>query len=143
MATSASLGFTSLLKAGNGASPQAFTTIAEVTDVTDFGANVEFVEVTNFDSTGGYREYIGGLKTPSNFTFSVNWLPAAPTQAALLADLNAGTTRAFKYQLPTGKGTYNFSAIVVDWKFSNNPAAAITGSFTLQVSGTITWQNLP
>lgn len=146
MATAAKLGYGSLLKRGNGSSPQTFSTIAEVTGVSAFGVQRELVEVTNFDSPSSYREYIAGLKDGIQFTFDVNWIPTNATQSissGLQADVENGTLRDFKLQLTSGFGTYNFSGIVLGWQFNDTPAAAITGTFTVKVSGTITWQNLP
>lgn len=50
-----------LVKAGNGATPEVFTTVAKLRS-TSFSAGGEDVEITNKDS-GGRREYLSGAGT--------------------------------------------------------------------------------
>ena len=59
MATVAFLGSQTLLKIGNAASPEVFTTIGEVTSIGAIGQRNDLVEVTHMLSTA--KEYIGGL----------------------------------------------------------------------------------
>lgn len=140
MATSAKLGYTSLLKRGDGSSPETFTTIAEVTNIGEFGAEAALVEVTNFDSAGAAREYIAGLKDGVSMSITANFLPQNLTQANLIAAI--GATNNFKLVMPTGMGIFNFAAVVLSWKQTVTPDAAIVATFGLKISGPITWQNL-
>jgi predicted secreted protein len=50
----------------------SFGAIAEVTNFS-LGSTVDQVEVTNHDSVGRAREYIAGLFTPGETTFTVNY----------------------------------------------------------------------
>src|SRR6188474_1025710 len=61
MASEANLGYLGLLEKGNGASPEAFTAIAECTDIPDFGAMSDLVEVTHLQSPNGSKEHISGM----------------------------------------------------------------------------------
>jgi len=142
MATSAKLGYTSLLQVGNGSSPEGFVTLAEVTNIGEFGVEAAIVEVTNLDSPGGTREYIAGLKDGVTMSVTANFLPQNASQAALMADVAAGATRNFRLLMPSGMGRFNFAAAVLSWKAADSPDAAITATFGLKISGPITWQNL-
>lgn len=147
MATGAKLGYTSLLKRGNGASPETFTTVAEVRGLSGFGVKRALRNVTNLDSAGGSLEYIAALKDGAEISLKVNFLPANPTQTpstGLIGDADVDSAKNFKLQLPSGFGTFNFAAVNLGWQADEiTPEAEITGTFTLKISGPITWQNLP
>ena len=51
------IGLGTLLKIGDGATPEVFAAIAEVKDITGPGLSREFAEFTRQQSSGGYREY--------------------------------------------------------------------------------------
>ncbi len=143
MATGAKLGYGSLLKRGNGASPQVFDTIAEVTGLSEFGSEAALVDVTNFDSAGGAREYINGLKDGVEISVTANFRPNATTQGAsagLIYDHVNNVTRDFKLVLTSALGSYNFSALVRSWKASVPVDGVIAATFALKITGQITWQ---
>lgn len=143
MATGAKLGYGSLLKKGNGASPEVFNTIAEVTEVSGFGAERALIEVTNFDSANSFREYIAGMKDGVQFTARANFLPNQASQdfsTGLGGDFESGTAKNFKLILNGSLGTFTFAALVIGWKPETiSPNAAITATFTLKVSGSISY----
>jgi len=51
------IGLGTLLKIGDGDTPEVFAAIAEVKDITGPGLAREFAEFTHQQSEGGYREY--------------------------------------------------------------------------------------
>lgn len=76
--------------------------IDEVTNF-DFGETTDQLEVTNHDSPSSTREYIAGLITPAEVTFTVNWVAAShqsiieqkgqsDSPASLVVTLADGTT---------------------------------------------------
>lgn len=81
-ASAGTMGTTTVLKMGNGGSPETFTTIAEITSVTPPALSKDSVEVTNMDSPQRFREFIPGLKDGGEVTVEVNWLPGDPTHDA-------------------------------------------------------------
>jgi predicted secreted protein len=144
MATGSKLGYGSLLKRGNGASPQTFVTVIEITGISEFGSEAALVDVSNFDSPGGYREYILGLKDPVEISVTGNFRPDSTTQSAydgLQYDHNSSVIRDFKLVLTTSLGTYNFSALVKGFKASVPVDGVIGVTFTLKPSGAITYQH--
>jgi len=143
MATGAKLGYGSLLKKGNGASPEIFNTIAEIIEVSGFGAERALIEVTNFDSANSFREYIAGMKDGVQFTARANFLPNQASQdfsTGLGGDFESGTAKNFKLSLTGGIGTFTFSALVLGWKPDTiSPNGAIQATFTFKVTGTISF----
>lgn len=132
--------FGTLLKIGNGGGPETFTTIAGVTNISGPGIALDPVEVTNHSSTGGWREFVGGLKDGGEITLDLNFDPAAATHdvdTGLLDDLDDRTVRNFQLVFPdTGASTWSFSALVTNFE----PAAPIDGALTASVSLKLTGQ---
>ncbi len=102
--TAGVVGLGTLLKIGDGATPEVFTTIAEVKDITGPGLTREFAEFTNQSSAGGYREYKPTFKNSGDVTFKCNFLPDDATQGfsttGMLKDYEDGTLRNFELVYP-------------------------------------------
>ena len=75
MTSSARIGYGTILKKGDGGSPESFTDYGfEINSVDGVGFSREAIDATHMQSASGYREYVGGLKTQSPFTVEVNWI---------------------------------------------------------------------
>jgi len=97
MATGAKGGYKTLLQRGDGGSPEAFTTVAEVNDISGPEITKMIEDATSMDSPDGYVEKISlGLRDPGSVTFQVNLLNENTTHNNLLADLEADVTRNFR-----------------------------------------------
>ena len=137
MATSAFLGSQTLLQIGNGASPEVFTTIAEVRSLGDFGQENDLVEVTHFLSTA--KEYIFGLADGVELPVVVNYIPTDTTHVASLAAQATRTTKNFKLKLSTSPiFTFSFAALIKGWRLPLTPNDAGQMTFNLKISGAIT-----
>ena len=62
------------LKKGDAASPEVFTTIAEVRTIKWDNYKLDTVEVTNMDSPDFYKEYIPTLLDAGELSADVNYL---------------------------------------------------------------------
>lgn len=137
--TSAVLGLGTLLQVSNGASPQVFTTIAEVLNISGPSSSVEDIDVTNMDSTA--REYISGISDGGNVEFELNWIASAQ-QKTMRDDVEAGTARNYKVVFSNSPATIAaFNARVTACSFSAEPNSQIRANATLKISGSITWTN--
>lgn len=56
------VGLASVFGIGDAASPEVFTALAKVISMSPPSKSKADIEVTNLQSSGGYREYISGLK---------------------------------------------------------------------------------
>lgn len=141
MASAAKSGQGSLLKIGDGASPEVFATIGEVGDIKGPKIKNSFEDVTSHDSTGGLEEFIATFTTQDSVKFEANYLPANATQsyaAGLLAKvLNRGKTN---FQLvPAGQSvTLAFAAYVEEWELSLPVKGVQKISVSLKPSGVLT-----
>lgn len=116
MATAVVAAIGTLLKLGDGASPEVFSTIAEVRDIDGPTLSAEEIDVTNHSTTGNYAESISGLLDAGTVSFDVNYLPANSTHDAstgLLAEFEAKTRSNYQMVLTdTANTTQSFAAYV-------------------------------
>lgn len=139
MATGAKSAHGVLVKMSDGGSPEVFTTIAEVLDVSGPGFKLTSIDVTNQDSTNHWREKIGGLLDGGQLTFSCNWIPSGTTQgntAGLLYLLRTRTKRNVKVVWPDSLSTtWTLPVIVTEFSPDNAQDGQMKVSITLDVAG--------
>jgi hypothetical protein len=144
MATSVpSLGKGLALKRGNGASPEAFTTLTMVRNISAFGEEKPLVEITHFQSNA--REYINGLADGKEYQVTALFLPEDATQnftAGVLKDYADDVTKNYRMYTPAGSGGgyFYFAAICRSWEFTANPANALEIQFTMKITGGVHFQ---
>jgi predicted secreted protein len=114
------------------------TPIAECVNIDRSGAKADLLDVTNMDSTGGYREKIPGLLDPGEITVTANHLGnASATQATLQADFDGQVLNDWTIDLPNGKGTYSFNAYVTDLSFKLPHDKQAEFGFKLTITGPV------
>lgn len=137
--TNARLGKGYLVQRGDGASPENFTTIAELQDVDGPELSKDPVEATHQESPNRWREFISGMKDGGEVTFDVNHLPDDPTQDAttgLVADLDSDDARNFRVVFPPPSSkAWVFPGIVTQFGPTGPVADRQTASITIKVSG--------
>ena len=130
-----------ILQRGNGASPEVFATVANVTTLSAAGVTVNMIDATHLDSPDFYAEFIPGLKTASEWTLTIQYDPSDPT-------LN-GTTGMRKQMEDRTISTYRINTVAIDLEVSLeadcyvselgnieiSPEAIMTQSVTLRPSG--------
>lgn len=137
--TSGKSSFGTLLKVGDGASSETFTTVAEVRDIKGPSLELATEDMTNHSSTNGWEESIGTILSGGDVQFEINWIPSHATHsyaAGLLKDMVNRTLRNFQLVIPAALPvTWTFSAYVT--KFP--PDLPVKGgqrvSCTLKISG--------
>lgn len=131
--------FGTLLKIGDGATPEVFTAIAEVTSIDGPSMELETIEITNHSSEDGWREYVGGLLDAGEISLEFNFLPTDATQGyggGLLQDMVNRTKRNFELVFPdSGATTWGFTALVTKFETSAPHDDKLSGSATLKLSG--------
>ena len=134
--TAAVLGAGSALKLGNAASPEVFTTIAEILRCGPIGSITPEVDVTNLDSTA--KEYIGGLPDGASVEFEGNWTKSAQQTGIRTA---VGTTRTFRMQWADSPMTSaTFSMVILGFNMGETtPESQLTFSVSGRITGAIAW----
>ena len=131
--------FGTYLQIGDGGTPEAFTTISEVRDISGPSLAVDTEEVTNHDSAGGWEEYVATIKRSGEVTFDINYEPTETTHDAgtgLIADMEALTFRNWQLVFTDPVATtWSFAAYVTGFEPSAPVAGALSASVTMKLSG--------
>lgn len=134
-----------LLQRGDGATPENFATIGEVTSFGGPNGTLTTIDATNFDSEAD--EYVAGLPNSGEVTFDYNFVASDNQQQGLETDRKSGTLRNFRIVLndhPTNKTSKAFAAFVAAVGLTGQgPNQKYTGSCTLRSSGDTTTTNAP
>ncbi len=138
MPSSAFWAYGSTLQLGDGATPEVFTSIAEVLELTPPQMSRDEIDVTSHASADGYREFIGGLRDGGDVSVTCNWLPTNTTQdstTGVLSTFNDNENHNWKIILPNTLATVAFTGFVMD--FSPDTPLEEQGKveFTIKVSG--------
>jgi len=139
--TSAVLGKNATLGLGSGASPQVYTTIAEVLRVGPVGSTNPEIDVTNLDSTA--KEYIAGLADGNTVEFEMNWVQGNAQQQALRTAAASGSTENFRLAWQTSPNTIaQFDLVILNFEMGETSAEMqITARVSGRISGSIVWTN--
>lgn len=137
MTTSARIGHGAQFKIGNGATPEVFTAVAEVTSITPPGMSRDAIDATHMDSPDGWREFIGGLKDGGEVELALNWVPGSATTILLMTEIAAAAGN--KQVVFPGGEIFSFSALCtgitpetpVDGKMEASATYKVTGKPTL------------
>ncbi len=122
---------------GDGASPEVFTTIAEVKSIDGPGGQANEIDVTDLSSTA--KEFALGLQDEGDITLDINYIPGNTQHAQLRSDRAAGTSRNYRITFTDSPATtWTFAAYVKGFSISNAVDNITGASVTLRVSGSIT-----
>jgi len=140
MASAATSGIGTLLKLGDGAGPEVFTTIAEVLDISGPGLTSDLVDITNMSSAGSWEESLPTILRSGEVTFAVNFLPVNVTHsqsAGLILDFKNRTKRNFQLVFTdSGNTTWTFAGYVTNV----TPQMPVAGATTMDVTIKLTDQ---
>lgn len=110
-----------------------YTDEAEVTNITLPGWTRNTVDATHLRSPEGWAEFIAGLKTASDCTFTINWVPAVTDP--LLVAFEAGRGE-FRVVFPSGTVGLEFVGIVTNYTPGEiTPEGKLSAAVTIKPSG--------
>jgi predicted secreted protein len=129
-----------LLQIGDGASPEVFTTVPEVMQLTGPNVRFDMLDVTSHDTVGFFREWIPGLADGETITGKINWRPSNTIHKGIRVDQYARTNRNFKIVFPDSSfNTVQCSTYIQQ----NNPSADIgqvlRSDLNMKITGQPTW----
>ena len=110
----------------------AWTTIAEVTNISGPGMVRDLIEVTSLDSVDGYREFIAGFRDGGNVVLSMNYTRAGLDE--FLADFESDVIQNYEIILPDGT-SIEFEGFVQEFPLTIPTDSQITMETTIKVSG--------
>ncbi len=114
----------------------AWASIGEVTNISGPSMSKDTHDVTSLASTGGYREFIVGLKDPGSLTFTM-WFNRSDYNA-MKTLFESDTIQDFELILPdTEHTTLEFSGYVTELPLEV-PEGPVSCNVTIKISGSVT-----
>lgn len=129
--------FGTLLKKGDGASPEAFTTLAQIgADLTGPGQKSDTIDTTTHNQTSPYKSFMAGLREGGDVKVPVFFDANNATHTGLITTFEAGVP--VNWQLvppfsPTAK--WSFAGLLVDIGHTYKIKDAVMADITIRVSG--------
>lgn len=141
MPTQAISGYGTLLKRGDGGSPETFTTVGEVRSIAGPSMETDEADVTTHSSaaSGAFREFIMTLIDAGNVEFETNYVPTDPTHVGIRQDFLARTKRNWQIVLPGAIQTISFAAYVQSMPYEFPVDDAIMQKISLRCTGAPVW----
>ena len=131
--------FGTQLQMGDGATPENFTTIAEVGDIAGPALATDIDDSTTHSSTGGYEDFVATIKRTGEITFPINYVPTTATHnptTGLLAAWAAKTRKNWKLIFPdVGVTTWAFAGVVTGFSPKAPVGARLTADVSIKVYG--------
>ena len=136
------VGLGTVLKIGDGESPEVFTAVVNVTGINMSGRSVEEVDFTHLASTGGFREFRPGFKDPGELSLTCHYDPTNATlngSTGLEYLLNQGTVFNWEIDMTLAGFAYKLagSGYVSGGDFTFTGEDPINYEVTIRVSGAI------
>jgi predicted secreted protein len=95
------------------------------------------IDVTSIDSTGGYREFIGGFRDGGEFTFEM--LFTLEGYDPMKDDFESADLQSYTLVLPDSNNTtFAFSGLVTGMSLAVPMDDAIMSNVTIKISGQVT-----
>jgi len=114
-----------------------FTAIAEVNSISGPGMTRNFIDTTSLDSTGGYREFIGGFRDGGQITLEMNF--TLDGYATMLADFESSSSVYYQIILADSNNSQlDFAAFVTDLPLNIVPDDKVTCTVTMKITGQVT-----
>lgn len=138
MTSSAIWAYGSKLQLGDGATSEAFSDVAEITELTPPAMSRDDIDVTSHQSSDGYREFISGLRDGGDVSGKANWLPTNATHdgtTGLLETFNDDVNHNWKIILPNSLITIAFSGFLTAFEPDLPIEEQAQLSFTIKISG--------
>lgn len=118
---------------------EAFTTVAEVTNISGPSESLETIDATHMTSPGARREYIASLLDSGEVSFDLNFLPSDANQNGVRNDISNRVRRRWQIVwTDESLTTYEFDGFVVQWEPSAQIDDKLAVSASLKVTGQVT-----
>ena len=130
-----------VLKRGDGATPtEAFAAVANVRGLRGPTMSAGTVDVTDFDSTDNYREFLGTLKDAGTVSFTIHFDPSVTSHDKLKDDFDDQELHNYRIEFPTDPvTTVTVACIVTGYEVTSELESVVQANLTLKVSGAPTW----
>jgi predicted secreted protein len=112
------------------------TPIAEVNSISGPTMTRDQIDVTSLDSTGGYREFIGGFRDGGTVTLNMNF--TADSYGVMMEAYQDENLHPFVITFPDSEGsTVSFSGIVTECPLAIPTDDKVTSDVNVKVTGEV------
>ena len=137
MTTLAQTGVGVSIGRGDGSSSETFTNIAEINTVNFSSMDKDIIDVTTFDSVGGYDEFLVGFKRAGDCTFNMNFTTL--NFAQMKNDFEASVSKDYRVIFADATTTqFNFAGYVTAIGMAVVLRDKIVVDITMKITGAIT-----
>jgi len=118
--------------------------IAHINNITGPGMSKDTIDTTALDTTGGYRTFITGFKNPGTLTFTLMFDSAGYN--TLKNSFDSDSPYYIQIELPdkpsggSHGSTFTFQGLVTEIPLTIPPDDKITCDVTIQISGSVTFE---
>jgi len=134
MASNAVAGVGTLFRRWDGSN---WVNIAEINSISGPSMSRDTIDVTSLDSTGGYREFIGGFRDAGTLQLTMNF--SRTTFDLMKTDFESDTSQNYEIVLPDGDNTtLEFVGLVTELPLEITADDKITSSVSLKITGQVT-----
>lgn len=131
--STAVIGYGTTFAFGDGATPEVFTELAEVTDITPPSDSVDIIETTHMGSPNRTKEFTAGLNDPGECSFDIHFLPGVGDDELIQAKRNTGAKANYQITYPNGT-TWTFAGILTGYA----PTVPVNDRMTATVTFKVT-----
>jgi predicted secreted protein len=111
--------------------------MAEINSISGFNKARDTIDVTTLDSTGGYREFIGGFRDGGEISLNMNYTRAS--YDLLNADFESSSSQSYTIVLTDTAATeYSFSGWVTNITLDVPLDDKVTMAASIKIDGQIT-----
>ncbi len=115
----------------------AWVNIAEINSISGPNMTRDTIDVTSLDSTGGYREFIGGFRDGGTVQLSMNFIRASID--TMKTDYESDDLQNYEIVLPDDENTtLEFQGLVTELPLEIPPDDKITMTVSIKISGQVT-----
>jgi predicted secreted protein len=144
MTTQAAIGHQNLFQIfDTSVSPDTWTSVGEVTNITPPSYARDAQDATHTESTEGWREFIPGLKDAGEVSCELNLVPDSTTVDLVLAQFNSDTLTQARILFADGTQTgpsptcsrFTCSGVITGFPMEAPMDDKMTATLTLKISG--------
>lgn len=139
-ATEASIGYGSKFSIESDDSPNVYTELAEVFNITPPSMTVDMIDATHMQSPDRRREFISGLIDPGECSFEMNYIPGSISDDRLneLLDLPVGESRRRSCRITYPNAvTHTFDAELQGYEPTIPTDDKMSATVTFKVTGAV------
>lgn len=96
------------------------TALGEILSITTPSVTIDEVEATHMGSTGGFREYITGLKDGGEGEITMNYVPGSATDLLITTALTDGEVRGYTIVIPDGDTGWEITGDLIVRSYSKD-----------------------